>query len=65
VLAGAKDVPDPSIEIYGGAGSRYLVKRGDTLSGIAARFRTSVASIKRLNGLRGDVIRAGQTLRVR
>jgi membrane-bound lytic murein transglycosylase D len=65
LLAAAKDVPDPSIEIYGGSGSRYVVKRGDTLSGIAVRFRTSVSTLKRLNGIPGDVIRAGQTLRIR
>jgi membrane-bound lytic murein transglycosylase D len=61
----AKDVPNPSIEIYGGAGSRYVVKRGDTLGAIALRFRTSVAAIKRLNRMSGDVIRVGQSLRVR
>lgn len=41
------------------------VKRGDTLGAIARRNRTTVAKIKRLNGLRGDNIRVGQKLRVK
>ena len=41
------------------------VKRGDTLGAIARRNRTTVANIKRLNGLRGDNIRVGQKLRVK
>ncbi len=44
---------------------RYTVRRGDTLGGIARRFRTSVASIDRLNNLRGrTLIRPGQVLRI-
>jgi LysM repeat protein len=65
VLSAARSVPDPGIEIYGGSGSRYVVKRGDTLSGLAQRFRTSVTALKRLNKISGDAIRIGQTLRIR
>jgi membrane-bound lytic murein transglycosylase D len=44
---------------------RYTVRRGDTLGAIAARFRTSVAAIDRLNNLRGrTLIRPGQVLRI-
>ncbi|MCI5064806.1 LysM peptidoglycan-binding domain-containing protein [bacterium] len=43
-------------------GSRYLVRRGDTLGRIAQRYRTTVAKLKALNGLRSDVVRVGQTL---
>lgn len=43
----------------------YTVKRGDTLSGIAARYRgVTVAQIKRANGLRSSRIRPGQRLRI-
>ena len=42
----------------------YIIVRGDTLSGIAARFNTSVASIKRFNELSGNQILIGQTLRI-
>jgi len=43
---------------------RYTVRPGDTLGAIARRYRTSVDAIKRLNGLRGNLIRVGQVLRV-
>lgn len=42
----------------------YTVRRGDTLSHIAARFGVSVRALKRANGLSGDLIRTGQTLRI-
>lgn len=42
----------------------YTIVRGDTLSEIAARFNTSVASIKRFNDLRDSQILIGQTLRI-
>ena len=42
----------------------YVVKRGDTLSEIAARYRVSQRQIKRWNKLRSSRIRAGQSLKV-
>jgi membrane-bound lytic murein transglycosylase D len=42
----------------------YIVRRGDTLSSIARRNRTSVAALKRLNNIRGTLIRPGQRLKV-
>ena len=44
--------------------SWYKVRSGDTLSTIARRHRTSVAALKRLNGLRGNLIRPGQLLKI-
>lgn len=41
------------------------VRKGDTLSQIAARYGTTVAKLRRLNGLKGNNIRAGSKLRVR
>ena len=42
---------------------RYQVKRGDTLGRVARRFRTTVAALAALNGLRKPyLIKAGQTL---
>ncbi len=41
------------------------VRKGDTLGAIARRNGTTVAQLKRLNGLRGNTIRAGQKLRVK
>ncbi len=42
----------------------HRVKSGDTLGGIARRYRSSVSSIKRTNKLRGNLIRIGQKLRI-
>ncbi|RMG57667.1 MAG: LysM peptidoglycan-binding domain-containing protein [Deltaproteobacteria bacterium] len=43
----------------------YIVKKGDSLYKIARRFGTSVSRIKRLNGIRGNIIRPGQRLVIR
>ena len=40
---------------------RHLVKKGDTLWGLARKYGTTVSKIKKANGLRSDVIRAGKT----
>ena len=42
----------------------YRVRKGDTLEKIAKRFGVSVREIKRANGLRGDIIRVGQKLKI-
>ncbi len=41
-----------------------LVKRGDSLWQLARRYDTTVAEIKTLNNLDGDVILAGQALKI-
>jgi membrane-bound lytic murein transglycosylase D len=41
---------------------RHRVRRGDTLSTIARRYRVSVSAIKRANHLRGTLIRVNQNL---
>lgn len=43
---------------------RYRVKRGDTLSGIASKYRTSVRNLKNWNNLRSTRIRSGQMLTI-
>ena len=43
----------------------YVVRRGDSLSKIAARFFTDLAELKRSNGIRSDRIYVGQRLKVR
>jgi membrane-bound lytic murein transglycosylase D len=43
----------------------HKVKRGDTLSTIARKYRTTVKTLKRLNNIRGSLIRSGQQIRVR
>jgi membrane-bound lytic murein transglycosylase D len=67
VVEAAREVPDPSIEIYGSRGGArtYVVKRGETLSGIARKTGTSVSALMRMNGLKKAVIHPGQELVVR
>ena len=43
----------------------YTVRRGDTLSDIARRHRTTVERIKRLNALASDALTPGQVLRLK
>lgn len=42
----------------------YKIKEGDTLGGIAKKFRVSVKQLKAWNGLKSDMIRAGKTLKI-
>jgi peptidoglycan lytic transglycosylase D len=69
VVSAALDIPDPALEIYGSrtrGGSRtHVVRRGETLGGIARKYGTSVSAIVRLNGLKKQVIHPGQELLVR
>lgn len=44
------------------AASRYTIKKGDTLSAIAARNKTSVAALQRANGIKGSLIQPGKVL---
>lgn len=41
---------------------RHTVRSGDTLSGIARKYGSSVSKIKSANGLKSDMIRVGRTL---
>lgn len=42
----------------------YTVKKGDTLSTIAKKYHTTVAKIKKINGLKSDNLKIGQKLRI-
>lgn len=42
----------------------HVIKSGETLAGIAARYRSSVAVLKHINQLRSDTIHRGHTLLV-
>ena len=44
------------------AWTRHKIRSGESLGSIAKRYRTSVASLKAVNGLTGDVIIAGDSL---
>jgi membrane-bound lytic murein transglycosylase D len=43
----------------------HRIRQGDTLGGIALKYGVSVNQLRRLNGIKGNNIRAGKTLRVR
>jgi N-acetylmuramoyl-L-alanine amidase len=49
---------------YTGAVQRHVVTRGETLSGIAARYGVSMATLRDLNRLKRDVVWVGQRLKV-
>ena len=43
----------------------HIVRRGETLSEIAARYRLELSTLKEINGVEGDRILIGQKLRLR
>ena len=43
---------------------RYKIKEGETISTIAAKHHTSIRTIKRVNRIRGNSIRAGRSLTI-
>ncbi|MCC7055556.1 MAG: transglycosylase SLT domain-containing protein [Gemmatimonadaceae bacterium] len=73
-VAGARDVPDPSIARFGSSraspavslvSQRVRVRRGESLTSVARRSGVSVATLRAMNGIRGNRLRAGQVLVVR
>ena len=70
-VAGARDVPDPSLarRSSGGSGSlaaqRVRVRRGESLASVARRSGVSVSQLRTMNGIRNGKVRAGQVLVVR
>jgi membrane-bound lytic murein transglycosylase D len=47
-------------------GAQYhKIRNGETLGGIARRYGVSVTQIRKLNGIKGNNIRAGRSIRVR
>ena len=46
-------------------GKYYKVRKGDTLGAIARRNGTTVKKLAQLNNIKGNKIRAGQTIRIR
>ena len=59
----SKPPPDSLIAMLkDGATMSHLIRRGDTLSGIAQRYQISTRLLREVNGLTGDRIREGQVL---
>ncbi len=69
VVAGALDIPDPSVEKWGsskrGSTTTHVVVKGETLGRIAVRYGTTVTGLMRLNGMRGSRLIPGQVLVVK
>lgn len=60
VLGSLQSLPDmPTVEYR-----EITVRRGDTLSGLAARHQVSMNDLRTVNQLNGDSLRAGQTLKL-
>ncbi|MBW8191025.1 N-acetylmuramoyl-L-alanine amidase [Neiella marina] len=59
-----KQSPPPGSYLARQANRNHVVKRGESLSLIAARYRTSVSQLKKENKLKTDVVRIGQVLRI-
>jgi membrane-bound lytic murein transglycosylase D len=60
-----RSVPDPVSGVGAAGGSTHTVSRGETLSGIAKRYGTTVSRLKALNGMKSDRLAVGKRLRVR
>lgn len=62
----ATSVPDPSIERYGSYSTTgtHIVRKGENLGSIAKKYRTSVATLMRINGLKKSLIFPGQEILV-
>jgi LysM repeat protein len=58
VLANMERIPPSKIS----TGQIYRVRKGDTLSQIARRFRMTVEKLKRVNGLKSNIIAPGRKL---
>lgn len=61
----ANEADDKKADAEAAARAYYKVKSGDTLSGIARKYHTSVGALCRLNGIKEtSILRIGQNLRV-
>jgi membrane-bound lytic murein transglycosylase D len=49
----------------GGSTKYHTVRRGETIGAIAGRYHMSATTLKRMNGLHSNTIRAGQKLKVK
>lgn len=56
--------PATGVTQYTGATQRHTVTRGETLSGIAAKYGVSMATLREMNTLKRDVVWVGQRLKV-
>ena len=48
----------------GGITAQYRIKKGDTLIMLARRFNTTIPELKKLNGMKGNVLLPGKVIKV-
>lgn len=60
----AKPAPKPKPVVVKPKYTNHIVKKGDTLYSLARRYGTSVSAIQKANGLSGNLIRDGKTLKI-
>jgi N-acetylmuramoyl-L-alanine amidase len=53
-----------STRLAAGRPQQHVIRRGETLSGVASRYRVSLSSLRAANRLRSDTVRVGQKLRI-
>ena len=46
------------------ASSKHIIERGETLSTIAQQYRVSTDTLRQYNGIKGDLVRIGQTISI-
>ncbi len=68
ILAGLRNYfranPPPGTRMALLEDQRHAVSRGETLTGIAQRYRVSTESLRSANNLKGNTIRVGQVLQI-
>jgi len=52
----------PASRQFKGVATQHVIKRGDTLSDIAARYQVTRVRLRQANGLANDMIHVGQVL---
>ncbi len=57
-----KDVSEQVVPNYATASKYYEVKKGDTLYSLSKKFKTTVAILKELNGLKDNALSIGQRI---
>jgi LysM repeat protein len=61
---GALILPAGLGSLWAAGADVYIVRKGDTLSGLAARYGVTVRDLKRVNTLKSDLIKIGQVLKI-
>jgi LysM repeat protein len=64
IPASAPPASAPPASVEPSFSTTYTVKKGDTLTTIASRYKTTAAAIRALNGLTSSTLHTGQVLKI-